>query len=67
MKSKKVSEFSSFVQIVLVAGLTQIGCERKAPAFVHRLAEFKASDLYLLFFPSFIQGMVVFYVNFIDI
>jgi hypothetical protein len=49
MKCKKVSELSTFVQLVLVAGLTQVGCDRKAPAFVHRLAEIRASDLTRVF------------------
>lgn len=49
MKCKKVSVLSTCAQLVLVASFTQLGCERKTPAFVHRLVEIRASDLSLVF------------------
>jgi hypothetical protein len=45
MKFKKVLKFSTCFQIVLAVCLSQIGCERKTPVFIKRLANVRASDL----------------------
>jgi hypothetical protein len=45
MKTKKVLKRFICFQIAILICLPQIGCERKTPAFVQRMASFKASDV----------------------